>query len=41
MPYSTVNSISISVNNSFFTSVFLKASCHDNQGAEVSFRGSQ
>ena len=38
--YSSSNSISMSVNNSNFTSVFFKASCHSNQGAERNFAGS-
>ena len=38
MPYSTINSISMSVNNSNFTSVFFKAACHTNPGAEEIFQ---
>ena len=41
MPFSTINSISISVNNSNFTSVFFKAACHANPGAEGNFTGSK
>ena len=32
MPFSTINSISISVNNSNFTSAFFKAACHAKPG---------
>ena len=38
--YSTINSISISVNNSNFTSVFFKAACYVNPGAQRNFVGS-
>ena len=33
-PFSTINSISISVNNSNLTSVFFKSACHANARAE-------
>ena len=36
---STTNSISISVNNSNFTSVFFKAVCHANPGADRNLPG--
>ena len=39
--YSTINSISTSVNDSNFTSVFFKAACHGNPGAERNFPGSK
>ena len=39
--FSTVNSISVSVNNFYFTSVFLKAACYANPGAEANFTGSE
>ena len=39
--YSSINSISTSVNDSNFTSVFFKADCHGNPGAEINFRGSK
>ena len=38
--FSTINSISVSVNNSNFTSAFLKTACHANSRAERSFPGS-
>ena len=38
--FSTIDSISISVNNSSFTFVILKAACHTNPGAERHFAGS-
>ena len=41
MPFSTINSISISVNDSNFTSDFLKTTCHADPGAERSFTGSK
>ena len=41
MPLSTINSISISVNNSSFTSAFFKAACYANPGAERNFTGSK
>ena len=41
MLFSTFNSISISVNNSNFTSVFFKAACYANAGAEINFTGSK
>ena len=34
MPFPTTDSISVSVNNSYFTSVLFKAACHANPGAE-------
>ena len=40
IPFSTINSISVSVNNSNFTSVFSKAACQANPGAEKYFAGS-
>ena len=39
MPFSTINRISISVSSSSFTSVFFKAACHANPGAERNFTG--
>ena len=39
--FSTINNISTSVNNSNFSSVFLKTACHDNPGAERNFAGSK
>ena len=36
-----INSISISVNNSNFTSVFFKAACHANPGAKKNYTGSE
>ena len=41
IPFSTINSISISINNSDFTSVLFKAACHANPGAERNFVGSK
>ena len=41
MPFSTINSISISINNSNITSVSFKAACHANPGAERNFAGSR
>ena len=41
MPFSTINSISISVKNSNFPSVFFKAACHANTGAEKRFAESK
>ena len=38
---STINSMSISVNNSNFTSVFFKFAYHANAGAERNFTGSK
>ena len=40
MPFSTTDSISLSVNNSYFTSVLFKAACHANLGAERNIAGS-
>ena len=40
MSFSTINNISMSVNSSNFTSVFFKAACHANPGAERNFAGS-
>ena len=40
MLFSTINSISMSVNSSNFTSVFFKAACHAKPGAERNFAGS-
>ena len=40
-PFSTINSISISVYNSNLNSVFFKAACHANPGAERDFTGSK
>ena len=40
MSFSTINIISVSVNSSNFTSVFLKAVCHANPGAQRNFSGS-
>ena len=37
----TINSISISVNNSNFTLVCYKAACYANPGAERNFTGSK
>ena len=39
MPFSTINSISISVNNPYFTLFFFKAACHANPGAERNLTG--
>ena len=39
MPFSNIN-ILISVNNFNFNSVFFKAACHANPGAERGFAGS-
>ena len=39
IPFSTINSMSISVNNSNFSSVFLKPVCYANPGAERNFTG--
>ena len=39
--FSTINSISISVNNSNFTSVFFEAACHANPVAERNLKGSK
>ena len=36
----SINSISISVNNSYFATVFFKAACQANPGAEINFAGS-
>ena len=33
-PFSTINNMSTSVNNSNFTSVFFKQACHANAGAD-------
>ena len=41
MPFSTINSISMSVNNSNFTSVFFEVASHANPGAEKTFTGSK
>ena len=41
MPFSTINSISIPVNKSNFTSVFFKGAYHANPGAESNFSGSK
>ena len=41
MPFSTINSISISVNNSDFSSEFLEAAYRANPGAEINFTGSK
>ena len=41
MTFSTISSISISVSNSNSTSVFFKAACHANPGAERNFTGSK
>ena len=41
IPFSTINSISMPVNNSNFSSVFFKAACRANQGAERNFTGSK
>ena len=38
---SNINSISISVNNSSFTSVFFKVAYYANAGAEINFTGSK
>ena len=40
VPFSTINSISISVNNSNFTFVFFKHACHANAGADKKWAGS-
>ena len=40
MPFSVINNMSISVNKSNFASVFFKAACHANPGAEKIFAGS-
>ena len=40
IPFSTITSISMSVNNSNFTSVFFKSSYHASPGAERNFAGS-
>ena len=40
IPFSTINSISTSFNNSNFTSVFYKAACQANPEAERNFAGS-
>ena len=41
MPFSTINSISISVNNSDFTLAYFRAACHPNPGVEKYFTGSK
>ena len=41
MPFAIINSISISVNNSNFTSVFFKAACYANPGAKRNSTGSK
>ena len=41
MPFSIINSISISVNNSNFTLVFYKVTFHANPGDETNFEGSK
>ena len=41
MPFSTINSISISVNNSNFISVIFKAACHAKPGAGRNFTASK
>ena len=41
MSFSTINSMSISVNSSNFTNVFFKAAFHTNLGAQRSFAGSK
>ena len=40
IPFSTINSTSISVNNSYFTFVFFKYACHANPGADKKWAGS-
>ena len=40
VPFSTINSMSISVNNSNSTFVFFKHSCHDNPVADKKWAGS-
>ena len=40
IPFSTIGIIEISVNNFNFTSVFFKATCQANQGAQKNFAGS-
>ena len=40
IPFSTINTISISAKRSNFTLVFFKASCYANPGAEENFTGS-
>ena len=39
--FSTINSMSVSVNKSNFTSVFLKAAFNPNPGSERNFPGSK
>ena len=39
VPFSIINSISISVNNSNYTSVFFKQACHANPGADTKYTG--
>ena len=40
IPFSTINRISMSVNSSYSTLVFFRATCHENPGAERNFAGS-
>ena len=40
VPFSTINSISTSVNNSNFTFVLFKHACHANPGADKKWAGS-
>ena len=40
IPYSTINTILMSVSNSNFTSVSFKAACHANPAAEKGLAGS-
>ena len=40
VPFSTINSMSISVNNSNFTPVYFKQGFHANPGADTKYAGS-
>ena len=40
VPSTTIITISLSVNNSNFTSVVFKQACHDNPGADKKYAGS-